>query len=330
MNLKEFIGIDVSKSKIDVFIYSAKAHAVFDNTEKGFKAMIKWMYGNFQANNDEILFAFEHTGVYSLPLSLFLDENKYKFSIIPGLELKRSRGIARGKDDMIDAKAIAEYSYEKRERIKLYQMPSKTIMSLKKLITYREQLVKQRTALKAGLNEFKTFINQEENQVLFDSYGEMISVLSLQIETIEKELYRLIKKDKELAMQFDLVTSIKGIGTQTALMMIVLTNGFTLFDNWRKFASYSGTAPFPNQSGAFRGRTKVSSLANVRMKTLLTNCAGVAIQYNPEMRLYYDKRVAEGKNKMSTLNIIRNKLIARVFSVIKRQTPYVDTYRFVG
>ncbi|WP_231494768.1 IS110 family transposase [Polaribacter sp. Hel_I_88] len=57
--------------------------------------------------------------------------------------------------------------------------------------------------------------------------------------------------------------SIKGVGSQTALFMIVTTNGFTKFASWRKFASYCGIAPFPNTSGtSIRGRTKVSNLAN--------------------------------------------------------------------
>ena len=55
-----------------------------------------------------------------------------------------------------------------------------------------------------------------------------------------------------------------------------------------------------------------------------------AIQFNPEMRMYYQKRVAEGKNEMSTLNIVRNKLLARIFAVVQRQSPYVDTYRFAA
>ena len=59
-------------------------------------------------------------------------------------------------------------------------------------------------------------------------------------------------------------------------------------------------------------------------------CAISAIQHNPEMRKYFEKRTLEGKNKMSTVNIIRNKLLARVFAIIKRQTPYVDTMKFVA
>lgn len=59
-------------------------------------------------------------------------------------------------------------------------------------------------------------------------------------------------------------------------------------------------------------------------------CAISAIQHNPEMKTYYQKRVSLGKNKMSTINIIRNKLIARIFAVVKRQTPYVNTMKFAA
>jgi transposase len=330
MKLKEFIGIDVSKSHIDVFIYSSKSHAKFANNETGFNKMIQWTEDHQSCATSEILFAFEHTGLYSLPLSLYLNEHQYKFTIIPGLELKRSRGIFRGKADNIDAKAIAEYAYEKRERIRLYEMPGKVLLKLKRLLSYRERLVKERAAYRGRLKEFKAFLEEEENAILLDSHLEVLSTLDKEIKRIGDELERLLKEDEKLLKQYNLINSIKGIGPQTALMMIVLTNGFTQFDKWRKFASYSGTAPFPNESGMFKGRSRTSHLANKRIKALLSCCASSAKIHNPEMRLYYQRRIAEGKNEMSTLNIIRNKLIARAFAVVQRGTPYVDTLKFAA
>ena len=100
------------------------------------------------------------------------------------------------------------------------------------------------------------------------------------------------------------------------------------FKNWRKFSSYVGTAPFQNQSGKFKGKTKTSHLANKRIKSLLSCCAVSAIQYNAEMKFYYEKRVTEGKNGMSTLNIVRNKILARIFAVVERGTPYVKTFKY--
>ena len=330
MKIQEFIGIDVSKSHIDVFIHSKRKHAKFGNNEAGFKKMLAWIVQHIDCDAKEVLFAFEHTGLYSLPLSLFLHERQHKFTLLPGLELKKSMGISRGKNDKQDAKRIAEYAYEKKEKIKLYQMPSDTLLKLKRLLSYRERLVKERAAFKGRLKEYGTFLNQEENTVLFDSHVKMLAHFGEEIKKVEKELLRLIKSDEKLAQQFQLINSIKGVGPQTALVMIVLTNGFTSFEQWRKFASYAGTAPFSNESGTYKGKTKISHLANKRIKTLLSCCATSAKQFNPEMKMYYQRRIAEGKNQMSTLNIVRNKLLARIFAVVQRGTPYVDTYKFAA
>jgi len=330
MKFKGFIGIDVSKSDIDVFIHCKKLHTKFNNNETGYKEMVKWIKANVECGLGDILFAFEHTGLYSLNLSLFLDEGQHKFTIIPGLELKRSQGISRGKSDRSDARRIAGYAYEKREKIKLYQMPSKTIQKIKRLSSYRESLVKERAAVKGRLREYETFLDQGENNVLFESHQKLKAFLDEEIKKIEDEMNRLVMEDEELKKQFDLINSIKCVGPQTALMMIVLTNGFTTFEKWRKFASYAGIAPFPNESGTFKGRTKTSHLANKRMKALLSNCATSAIQFNAEMKLYHMRRVAEGKNEMSTINIVRNKLLSRIFAVVQRGTPYVDTYGFAA
>ena len=168
-------------------------------------------------------------------------------------------------------------------------------------------------------------------KIIFEVQQKMIVDLSKQIDKINKAMQAIINDSIELKETYKLVTSVKGIGIQTALVMIVFTDNFTKFDNWRKFASYCGVAPFPYQSGtSIKGRTKVSHLANKRLKAIINMCAISAIQHSPEMKLYYEKRVLEGKSKMSTINIIRNKLIARVFAVVKRQTPYVDTFKFAA
>ena len=126
-----------------------------------------------------------------------------------------------------------------------------------------------------------------------------------------------------------LITSIDGAGTQTALFMIAFTAGFTLFENLRKFASYAGIAPFPHQSGtSIRGRTRISSLGNMKFKSLLSNCATSAIMNNAEINAYYRRRINEGKDKMSTINVIRNKILGRIFAVVQRGTPYVNTMAY--
>ncbi len=330
MNYQEFVGIDVSKSVIDVVLYSKKLHVQLKNNEQGFSKLIAWLKKHISCSMDQVLFVFEHTGLYSLWLSAFLDEHKYAFSVVSGLAIKRSMGLVRGKSDKVDARRIAEYAYEKKDKLKLYQMPSKTILTLKRLLSYRERLVKERAAFKTRSKEYKTFLVEQENKVLFEAQVRMIDYLNKEIKIVEKELYRLIKEDKELARQYELINTIKGVGPQTAMMMIVLTKGFTSFPTWRKFACYAGIAPFPDESGTIIKRHKINHLANKRIKALLSCCASTAIQHNPEMRMYYQRRIGQGKNEMSTLNIVRNKLLARIFAVVQRNTPYVETLKYAA
>lgn len=331
METKEIIGIDVSKLLIDVCIHSKQIVFQFENSNKGFKLMMNWIKKNTNFSSHETLFVFEHTGMYSHLLTIFLDNENHFFFRASGLEIKRSIGIARGKDDQIDAKRIALYGYRLKEELEPCNLSDNSILRLKSLLSLRTKLNKQRSGYKATLKEQKAIYTTKEYKIIFEVQRKMIKELTKQIAKINTEMKAIIDGNSELKATYKLVTSVKGLGMQTALVMIVFTDNFTKFENWRKFASYCGIAPFPYQSGtSIKGRTKVSHLANKKIKALLNMCAISAIQHNPEMKCYYEKRVLEGKNKMSTINIIRNKLIARVFAVVKRQTPYVNTMKFAS
>jgi transposase len=331
MKFNEVIGIDVGKFSNEVLIHSNQLSMKFVNTKAGYKAMLKWILQNVNCDRVNMLFAFEHTGIYSFPLSEFLAKNGLYYIILPGLEIKRSIGIQRGKNDKIDAKRIALYTYRRRDEVNPHSLPSRKLIEIKRLLSLRERLVTHRASYIKNLKEGARFLVKKDNYTYFDVQDRLLKVLGAQINKVEKQLDQLVNEDPEIKKQFDLITSIKGVGKQTALYMIAFTNGFTLFCNWRKFASYAGTAPFQYQSGSsINGRTKVNHLANKKFKALLTLCATSALNCNPEIRIYYDRRKAEGKNGMSTINIVRNKLLARIFAVINRGTPYVDTHKFAA
>jgi transposase len=331
MEIKEVIGIDASKLTLDCCLHKSGAQEVFDNTPEGIAHMADWSVKSSGLDKDKLMFVFEHTGLYTHLLIQYLGGNGYLFHVVPGLEIKRSLGMARGKEDRVDAKRIALYGYRVREEIKPYQMPKESLETLKRLMSMRRKLVAQRAGHIATLREQKRVLDKEQGPMLFQVQQEIIGVLDVQIAKIEKELDRIIEQDPELQDLYRLLMTIKGIGAVTARFLIVYTVGFTAFKTWRKFASYCGIAPFPNRSGtSIKGRTKVSQLANKEGKTLLNLCAGSSIQCNPEMKAYYDRRIAKGKNKMSTLNIIRNKLLARAFAVVERGTPYVNTMGYMS
>lgn len=331
MKIKEVIGIDVSKLTMDCYVHGIKLQEVFDNNPEAISAMVDWSLEKSKVAKENLLFVFEHTGLYTYQLIQYLGSNGCQFCIVPGLEIKRSLGITRGKGDKADAKRTALYGYRIREEVTFYQMPSRVLGVLKRLMSMRRKLVAQRAGHIATLGEQQRVLDSENEKILFDAQKAIVKTLDIQIDNIEQELNRLIDQDPKLQNLYQLLISVKGIGSVTARFLIVYTVGFTAFENWRKFASYCGIAPFPNRSGtSIRGRTKVSHLANKEGKTLLNLCASSAIQSNPEMKAYYDKRIEQGKNKMSTLNIIRNKLLARAFAVVNRGTPYINTMRYAS
>lgn len=325
------IGIDVSKDTIDVHDYKLSKHQLFKNNPEGHKKFLDWVKEKHGNELSGILFCFENTGVYSLNLSCFMEENKLAYTVIAGLEIKRSIGITRGKNDQIDAFKIAEYAYLRRETIKLSQMASKTLLELKELLTIREKMVKHRVAYQNHLKSLANFYQRERCPLLYDSQEKLIEELNKQIKAIEKEMEKLIGQESAIKQNYDLATSVKGVGLVLGLTMLVYSNNFSGFKTWRQFASYVGIAPFDYESGSSIKRAKkVSSLSNKRIKGLLASAVATSIQHNPEMRVYYQKRLQEGKHKNVVKNIISNKVVARVFAVVKRGTPYANITNYAA
>ena len=135
MKIKEVISIDISKLTNEANIHTCQLDLNFENNKKGFKKLITWVQKNTKYKSEEIMYSFEHTGMYSFQLALFLTEKQYQFIIIPGLEIKRSLGIQRGKNDKVDAKRIALYAYRRKDEIKPYIMPSKELTKIRQLLS---------------------------------------------------------------------------------------------------------------------------------------------------------------------------------------------------
>jgi transposase len=330
MKKKDYVGIDISKEKVDIRLFESKMDGQFDNKPSGFRKMRSVI--EKQVNKDtELLFCFEHTGLYAVPLQVYLEKENMAYHMVSGLQVKRSLGIQRGKNDRVDAGRLAEYAQSHREKIKPQKLQSPHLIRLKYLLSMRSRLVRQRAGFMASIKDYKKCLTLTNTDVMIHVQQEMIKVLDKQVVKLEKEIRGIMASDTKIQSLFNLATSVKGIGLISATYMIVLTNCFTEFKTWRKFACYAGSAPFEHQSGTrVRGKTRISHYANKQMKAILTNAAKSAIQYSPEIRLYYQKRLKEGKHKKIVVNIIRNKLISRVFAVVRRGTPYVELVKYAA
>ena len=110
----------------------------------------------------------------------------------------------------------------------------------------------------------------------------------------------------------------------TSIYLILVTKGFTTFKNSRQLSCYAGVAPFEYSSGSsIKGRTKVSHFADKKLKSLLNMCAMNTKKCDPELKLYYERKLEEGKHNLTALNAVANKIVLRIFAVAKRNEPFV-------
>lgn len=328
--VKETVGIDVSKLTLDVHLSKAGLHQQFGNDQAGFKKTIAWVKSR-GLKPEDVLFCFEHTGWYCILLGYFLHEKGIRYCCVNPTEIKRSMGLKRGKSDKADAKEIAYYAWLRRDALVPSTPPAANIIELQRMMSLREQLVKHTTAQKnlcAGM-EALTGKNSEDFSVLV--IKQTIEHLEAQIRKVEKAMESLIKADDEMLVNYKLSKTVKGVGLVLAVQMMLHTHNYTRFENWRQFSSYCGLVPFPYQSGtSINGRSKIHPIADRKMKSLLSMSAISAIQHDKELKMYYAKRVSEGKPKMLVLNIIRNKLVSRIFATVNRGTPFVELNQFIA
>lgn len=332
-NYSLYIGIDVSKLKLDISILNpvtfTSEHFVIENTTRDIKLFTKQLIKK-GIDPKSVLFCCENTGYYTNHLLFTFLDMQLDLWIVPAIEIKRSKGLSRGKSDKIDAKDIASYSFKNLEKLCLSEMVDKDIQKLKLLYTERGKMMKSLLIMETT-SESKSFIDKEVYKEVASLNLSLINKIKSSIHKIERKIQMIIKSNEKLYKQAELIQSIPGIGVQTTTYLIIATKGFTAFTNWRKFACYSGIAPFEYTSGSsIKGRTKVNHIADKKMKSLLQMCAMTTIKYDPQIREYYQKKRNEGKNAMLVLNNVRCKLVSRIFAVVQRESPYANTYKFVS
>ena len=325
MKFQHIIGADLSKKSIDLVCHLLNTHLQIENSITGYKDLLQWMWQQ-KINPSETMIVMEHTGLYSYCFEKFLHQHQMPFCKVNALAIKRSIGLVRGKTDKLDAARIATYGYEKKDKLVVDLPVSDALKRLQLLHSTRERLVKQRASLTCAIKEYR-HIGITEKDVLMQTQLQLIKSFDKQIEKLMTAIETIIDEDPSLKQNFDLLQSIKGVGKIIALTTIIKTHNFSRFANARKFACFCGTAPFEHSSGtSIRRKSRVSHLADKQMKSLLDLSAKSAIQYDKELREYYLKRTEAGKSKMSTINVVRNKILYRMFAVIKRQTPFLENY----
>jgi transposase len=277
-NLQHIIGADLSKKTIDLFSHQCQSHITIENNPQGFKQMTLWISGQ-KINISEVLIVMEHTGLYSFLFEEFLHDNGIAFCKVSALQIKKSLGISRGKSDKIDAKRIARYGYEKQDILTNEPRASKEHQRLQLLSATRERLVRHKAAMLNAIKEYQNIGLLAKDPIML-SQTRMVRQFEKEIKKIEEQIDVIVLSVPSIKHNQDLLISIKGVGKILSLETIIKTKNFTRFENARKFACFSGTAPFPYDSGtSIKKKTKVDHNADKRMKSLLDLSAKTAIQH---------------------------------------------------
>ena len=136
----------------------------------------------------------------------------------------------------------------------------------------------------------------------------------------------LVKKEHQEPLTR--LETIPGIGRKTAIMLVVLTDGFDRFTSGSELCSYAGLTPIIRQSGSsVKGRPRISKIGNQKLRNLLFMCSFNACKYNKACKAMYDRIVAKGKSKKLALIAICNKLLKQAFAIAKSGLIYDQEYR---
>jgi transposase len=328
-NYSDVIGIDVSKLTIDAHIHNRVVHRVFSNTPKGYKALLSWT--ETYLKEQVYFFCFENTGHYATNLSVYLSENDLDYIEESPLAINRSSGVVRGKTDKLDSAMIARYAWLYKEELVLSSPKEQDIQELGRLLSFRDQLVRDRTGKMSGLKEMQTLLSSPSTDDCCNIIKKTIHYLTKQIVALENHIKNLMSKDESLQKNYELLNTLKGVGLVLSCQLLYHTSNFKRFDSWRQFSSYCGVAPFEHSSGtSIHRKNRIHHIGDRKMKTLLTLASVSAIQCDQELKQYYKKKVSEGKPKMVAINNVRNKILSRAFAVVKRGTPYVVLQKFVA
>lgn len=322
-NFTHFIGIDISKSTLDVAILNEAATTshVFENTLKGARAFLR-LLRNRKIHLEDCLICMEHTGVYGKLIIAKLVEKQANLCVEMAFKIIHSLGLQRGKNDKLDAIRIAQYAARNHDELEAYIPVAEVLEKLKVLVKIREQLLRSRANLNKYPTELQAFA-PELGKLARKNTKRINKTLNDEIKKIEAEIREVILSDDKLNTTIGLVTSVTGIGPITALYLTIYTNFFTRYSNPKQLACYCGVVPFEHTSGSsVQKRSRIHHMANRTLKTQLHMCAMSAVNHDPEIRAYYQRKANEGKNRMLILNNVRNKLVLRVCAVIKRQKPY--------
>ena len=338
---KIVIGIDISKEKIDATAIDVRDsqlgvvkldYQVYENRPMGYRRMLVWARHLIKGIGlEDVLFCCETTGGYDRCLCDYIYAKDLDIWRESALQIKRSMGVRKGKDDKADSLMIAEYAMRHIDKAVIYETPDEKVRELKALFLYRHSLVQERTKKKVRASELKaTAAKSSSMRFIVRDAMKGVRSLDKSIRDCEKQILAIIDGDESLKRNYGHIESIPGISIVNATAFIAYSDNFRSITTANKAASYWGCASFRERSGtSIDKKAYVKCYSGSLLKATLTQAAECTIKEHGIYREYYLRLKAEGKPYGIIVNNVRNKLIHLVFSLVTNDMDYEKNHQFL-
>ena len=326
-----FIGVDISKDTLDIARVSPHNTLLYEKRIANKKTAILAFFKQLRRLVPDFAPAtarvcMEHTGLDNRPLLAAVQALVLPAWVEHAAQINACAGLRRGKTDAVDARRIAAYAARFVDRVRRYQAPRPVLAELDRLMARRRRLVGVLQVLRTSLSSSAGFFSPAEQPAEKQGCAASLRALRQDLAAVEKAIKALLAADTVLAHRYERSTSVPGVGLVTAVEIRLTTNEFQDSTDPKHYASYAGVVPFERSSGQYKGQPRVSAQANKQVKTLLHLAALTAVRFAPTLKAYYERKVAEGKNKMLVLNNVRNKLVHLVFACVQQDRNYDKNY----
>ena len=317
------IGIDISKHKLDcLWLKDPQLNKVktkvFKNTPNDHQRLGRWLLDQIQADASDIRVILEATGVYHEAVAYSLHQQGFIVCIVNparAKEFAKSLGHQH-KTDTKDSLALALFGQAmkpdawKPEPIEIKELRS---------------LISRLQALEADYQ--REFNRLEKAQVSQESES-IIKSLNLMMKHLKDEKLRLeqdiddhINRHPHLKKNQELLCSIPAIGPVLSRIMISIIHE-DRFQSAGQVSAFLGLIPKIQESGLWKGRSRLSKRGPAKVRAKLYMAAIVAIRHNPDIKSQYERLLIKGKTKMQALGAAMRKLVQICFGVIKHQNEY--------
>ena len=309
-NRIEWIGIDVSKGKLDLYELSHQRHLEFKNTEAGIEALLKQV-----SSHSNVAVVCEATGGYEQKMAQRLNDAGIRVSVVnPRPVRDLARALSKlAKTDPIDAYVIAKYGEVAEPAATVFA--SKIAKELKGWVTRRQQLVEiisseknRRTLLCEGL--------------IRDALDKHIAWLTAEVKEIDQVIRTLSESTHEWREKKKILRSPKGIGPLISASFLVLIPELGTL-NRKQVAALAGLAPYNRDSGQFRGHRKIWG-GRSAVRSLLYMATLSALRANPPIRRFYQHLLEKGKAKKVAIIACMRKFLICLNSMVKNNEEWDD------